>query len=576
MLVTDMADYYEMIEALRAWDGVLAVDTETTGLRPYVRDRIRGISVATDSEAWYLSLSHPGSAHYSPAPLIRQLLTHDLVMHHAKFDWAFLAQLTDDPGIRYRTIWDTQVFQWLDDENMKSGLKPVCERIFGTDSSAEQRHLRSLKGKTWSTYTAEDIAEYAAQDARLTYDLWVWQRAHLGQTDPPVYALTMDREMMVQRALYSMTSLGVRVDQHRLRNAAERTVSDLEASGNIFSEAGVNPDSPKQVGSWLYQTLGYPCTSFTPGGAPSTSRSALEGLLPAPEAAALLDRRLLTKALSGYLLPLQDEVGGDGRVHATFSSTGTVTGRLSCSAPNLQTIPRGDTLPEVRKCFIPRDGWHLYEYDLRGAELRVMAGYSDEGAMSEALVAGRDLHSETAESVFGAGYTPLQRRLAKGLNFGFAYGIGPKKFAESMTAGTPGPETVREAARILAGYREAYPALTRTMRALERVAERDGWIGLGWPGRHRHFWSPGQTVPYYTALNAVVQGGIGEHMKDVMIGWHRAPLDGALLLLQVHDSLVFEVRDAERSVEVHRWLNETSEWLNPFPLPMEWEMKRWE
>jgi len=239
-------------------------------------------------------------------------------------------------------------------------------------------------------------------------------------------------------------------------------------------------------------------------------------------------------------------------------------------------------MADVRRCFVARPGYRLVEFDLKQAELRVIAGYARETVMSDALEEGRDLHSETAEAVFGPDFTPLQRRLAKNLNFGFPYGIGPEKFATYL-APVPTPEEVDQAREILAGYRKAYPNLVKTMNGLGRIAERDGILPLEPPGRYRHFRGAGYMVPGYTALNAIVQGGIGEFMKDVMIAWGEerpftiGPAPSPRLVLQIHDALVFEVPDGWTAgiAVVGEWLQHTADRVNPFAMRMEWDMKEW-
>lgn len=251
----------------------------------------------------------------------------------------------------------------------------------------------------------------------------------------------------------------------------------------------------------------------------------------------------------------------------------------NCSGPNLMTIPRGDTLVGVRDCFIAAPGYTLWEYDLKSAELYVQAALSGDALLTAVLLEGRDRHSETAAAVFGPDFTGLQRRLAKNLNYGWSYGIGAKKFARYMVAGTDQPvnnEVVAQARAILNDYARAYGGLAQLMRGLERYADKHGFVPLHKDGRYRRFRSPGKTVPSYNALNAVVQGGIAELMKDVMLKLD-APLTnmGARLCLQVHDSLVIEVPDPLNGQVVGDLLQTITDDINPFSLRMEWDAQPW-
>lgn len=586
MLVRDDAEYAFLLKAIRLADGPLAVDCETTGLRPYDEDYLTGVSVAGITNGmrwdWYLPTAHPDSHNFPVGDLCVVLRVHPdgLVFHHAPFDWAFIYQCCA-VDLRANTVWDTKVVAWLLDENLPTGLKMLADRILGADSSAEQKALKALMagGKTWATLTAEDIGPYASKDAALTRDLYEWQSEHL---DRQVAMGGLDhwpairREMDTQRALWLMMRAGIRVDPTAISKAKDAMQGEIEA---LRDKIPCNPGSPQQVADWLYAD-GIECHVYTKKGARSTNKAALEALVERGDhrAALLLEYRHLAKATQAYLKPLETFVGADGRVHPWFSSTRTVTGRFSCRAPNLQTIPRGDTMPEVRACFVPSKGMELWEYDLAQAELRVMAGYAGEEAMMDALNQGRDLHSETAAAIFGTNFTPLHRRLAKNLNFGFAYGIGPAKFATYMTPGVPTKAHVQHAREILNGYQRTYPKLVRLMTSLEVYARKHGTLPLHVPGRYRHFRSPGLVVPYYTALNVIVQGGIGEFMKDVMIEWHM-PFGGlitamATLCLQIHDSFVFEIVPG-MGPEVGERLQAIADEINPFKMHMVFEAKEW-
>lgn len=578
----------------------VAIDTETTGLYPYQDDELRGISVTYAGRSHYFSVSHADER--VSRPLLRDFFAavapFPQVYHHAVFDWAFLAKL----GLGFqvpKVCWDTQVAAWLEDENVRHGLKEQAAMWFGEDSKDEQTALKKLfKGKTitecltelkaeypdakvkdlreesrrrsaeskrtWADLEAHQIAPYAAKDTELTMRLFERQQTIVG-------AHAWKREMDVQRVLYRMMQTGIKVDPGAATvqlEAAQKRLAEVEANFEI------NLASPKQLGELIFDDWGLPDLHDR-----STARHVLEELEGAHDGLDLiLEHRRLAKAVGGYYEPLLGRIADDGRVHAVFSSTSTVTGRLSCSAPNLQTIPRGDTLVGVRDLFVPEPGLELWEYDLSSAELRVMAGWAGEDAILSALDEGRDLHSETAASVFGPNFTPLQRRLAKNLNYGYAYGIGPRKFASYIVAGTGVPVGlvhVDQARRILDGYADTYPDLSRLMKGLERVAARDGEIPLHVEGRRRRFRSPGIQVPYYTALNAIVQGGIAEHLKSIMVQLEGSVRDYAWLCLQVHDSLVFEVLPGY-GPKVQQVLQEMSDDLDDFDARMIWDAQRWE
>lgn len=602
-LVRSEAEYRALLADLKGLGTApLAIDTETTGLRLYRDDVIRGVSFAyrKDDElmSWYLPISHGGGRNFKPSRLITAFNRHRglQVFHNGPFDWTALTQADKRYKLPEGRYYDTQVMSWLMDENADHRLKQLGMVYFGGDAGAEQRHLKELRRgrkkslfytelraegmsvadakvesarlheeskRDWATFTGADIAEYAAKDTEITLRLMEEAFDHRGRR--PEYAPTpeaFDRELRLQFVLWRMMRTGIRIDQDVAARQSQEAQARHDELAALFD--GVNLNSTPQLRTLLFETWGLRAHRTTPTGMPSTDRAALEELEGDPRVRDLMEYRRLGKALSSYYRPFVETVGPDGRIHPSFSSCRTVTGRFSCSDPNLQTIPRGDTLVGVRDVFVPDEGFELWEYDLEAAELRVQASLSRDVSLMEALEARVDLHARTATMVWGPDFTGLQRRLAKNLNYGFSYGIGPRKFSVYMVAGTgqavtnceywdwkygvPGrPRRCRQchvcqSADILDGYRHASPELVRLMKGLEHIARADGYLELAHAGRYRHFRSPGMQVPYFTALNAMVQGGVAETMKDVMLEaepeFERL---GARLCLQVHDSLVVEV-----------------------------------
>lgn len=637
-LVRTEADYKSLLADLKlkaSEGGAIALDTETTGLRLYRDDVIRGISVAyrlhTELRSWYLPISHAGK-NFKPSRLITAFNRHKglCVFHNGPFDWTALTQADKRYKLPEGRYYDTQVMSWLVDENADHRLKQLGMYNFGTDAADEQKHLAALRRgrpakdfytelradgmavadakaeakrlheesrRDWATFTGEDIADYACKDTELTlrlkeevYDQSFGLREEFVPT-PEAF----DRELRLQFVLWRMMRTGIAINEEVAARQAQEAQARHDELAALFE--GVNLNSTPQLRKLLFDEWGLSIRHRTPTGAPSTNRAALEEMEGDARVRDLMEYRRLQKALVAYYRPFVETVSDDGRIRPSFSSTRTVTGRFSCSDPNLQTIPRGDTLVGVRDVFVPGPGYELWEYDLDAAELRVQASLSGDLGLMGALNGGVDLHSRTAEMVWGADFTPLQRRLAKNLNYGFSYGIGPRKFATYMVSGTdqsatecahwpwpygmPGRPrrcrncTVCQAAAILDGYRQVQPDLVRLMKGLEHIAKNDGFLELAHAGRYRHFRSPGQQVPYFTALNAMVQGGVAETMKDVMLE-AEPELDrmGARLCLQVHDSLVVEVRPGDGE-QVHKMLQVVLDDMNVFAMRMLFTASPW-
>ncbi len=617
-------------------EDLIAVDTETTGLAIYQDDVQRGMSLTYPAgslpalQDWYVNVSHADLRAVDITPIVQALALTPatLVFHHAEFDWAVLAKTT---GIHLHPheFWDTQTVDWMMDENWSHRLKDAAERAFGVEAKDKQKELKAaMRGTpkaefykalregdderyigrgtataareeaarlheasvyTWATVTANLTAPYAEMDTNLTYRLAEWQRDLL-----PTLALDvrpdLDREFDFQRVLYQMISTGIRVNPLAAENLRRSALAKLEELGGYFE--GVNLASTPQLQRMIYDEWGVTPTQWTKKGQPSTNRDALEEMLgDHPMIELLLEYRALAKQVGTYYDGLLEHRDARDRIHSSFAMNRTVTGRLSSSAPNLQNIPRADTSPEVRSVFVPEPGLELWEFDLSQAEMRVMAGWANEVPMIEAIETGRNLHAETALALWGQDWGDIsldevkkqhgrEYTLAKNVGYGYPYGIQGKKIAWYLVKGTGraiGREEIAEGHRIHAGYKATYPDLARLMGGLQRQADRLGYIPLHVPGRFRRYRGPGyRNTKTYTALNSVVQGAIGEFMKDVMLDvWpHQGVHSYFRICLQVHDSLVCEVLPGMNG-RLLELLQSTADKINPFPMRMLWDAKQW-
>ncbi len=560
------------------------------------------------------------------------------VYAHATYDWSVLTMASEGRFNIPERHWDVQIIDWLLNENARSHtLKDIGARLFGIDAKAEQKAIKALKDgrkasdiyrelrngddpqwtergtakaaraeakrlaeaskKTWETFTAADLAAYGMQDARLTFDIREWQLAELGDPwDAEVDVRpAIRREFRFQRALWRMIRTGIKVDPDiaaRHMETAEQIILDIEARWPDleFSKTA-------KLGEYLYRDLGMRVPKRSPKtGVPSTDKESLEELEGEhPVIEDILQWRKMSKALGTYFGPLVNKTGVDGRVHSAFNQARTVTGRLSSSDPNLQNIPTSfSAIASVREVFVAAEGYELWEYDLSQAELRVAASYAKEQWLIDAIERGDDLHSIVAHSIFqpditleqfmekleaGDKETKRQRGIGKNANYSFQYGVGPKKFAMYLVSGTGNPitaETIQQAREILDGYRAQSPALTRLMNNLGNVAGQKGWIPLHVPGRYRRYKGPGyHDRKTYTALNAIVQGGVAEFLKDIMLAVEPFVFNlGGRICLQIHDSLVMELAPGTGDLIASR-LQSITDQINPFSMPMVWDTKLW-
>jgi DNA polymerase-1 len=623
MLITTNEDYWRLCDRIAGLsaDETIAIDTETTGVALWTKDVLRGICIGFRGESFYVPITHPDSWNAPGKAPMRAALEACAALplfHNAPFDFRSLeAGIGWAPPLqRYR---DTMVLSWLEDENRRRGLKYLGERFFGEDAAAEQRHLKELMkaetkaeaykrfraegnsaadarlhsetgripGKTWATFTAEDIADYAAKDAHLTSRVYEFLLAH------PEYAAiepAVQRQHDVQAAAYRMTRRGIGIDKFRAvslnlaaLNQSAAIAAEFEREygrdpGSDSEEGGSILRSPKQLGHVIYNVWGLPVSERTDSGKPSTAAAVLESMAGEhPGLDRILEYRRLVKAAQFYD-GLLEHVDQDGRVHPGFNVVGTVTGRWTCSDPNLQQIPKASTNKDAKGLFVARPGYELVSFDLKSAELFVAASLAGDDEMMAALTEeGRSFHKETASGVFGSSDEPFYT-LAKNLNYGIPYGIGPKRFASYIAKGRKEKQTpahYRQAKQAIDGHRLAWPALHQAIRNCTEYADLTGRLPLGWPGRFRHFTSDvmNYPVPGYQAFNAAVQGGVAMLVNDVLVAVEAPAAElGAEPLLAVHDSLVFECPNGTAdSLELA--VQSVSDDVNPFKMRLLWDRK---
>lgn len=388
-------------------------------------------------------------------------------------------------------------------------------------------------------------------------------------------------ELPLCAVLARMETRGVLVDQMALvafGNMLELGIEKDQA--DIFRYAGqeFNINSPKQLGEVLFERLGLPPVKKTKSGY-STNAEVLEKLKSRhPIIEAILDYRTLTKLKSTYADGLVKEIADDGRIHTTFQNMVTATGRLSSTEPNLQNIPvRTELGSEIRKMFVPKDGWVFVDADYSQIELRVLAHIAEDAHMQAAFTSGMDIHTATAAQVFHVApedVTPLMRRHAKAVNFGIVYGISEFSLAEDIGV------TRKEAKAYIENYLQNYAGVREYMKNIVAQAKQDGFVTTMF-GRRRNLpelkssnfniRSFGERV----ALNTPIQGTAADIIKLAMIHVDKALREQKLqarLVLQVHDELIVECPIEERE-QVTALLTEQMEHVAKLSVPLLAEAK---
>ena len=546
----------KLVERLKA-NGAFCFDTETTGFDIF-NDRIVGMSFCIRAhEAYYLPCDKNNIEAY--AALLKPLFEDESVAkigQNIKFDLMVLANL----GIEVRGFkYDTMILHYLLDPESRHGMNYLARTYLNYDPIEIETLIgRGTKQLTMDMVAVDRVAEYAAEDADITFQLKevLWPRVEAeGLAD--LYR-RIEEPMIDVLAEIEMT--GVRIDTENLaRYGAElsRQLETLEEKIRIAAdEPSLNVNSSRQLGEVLFAKLRIdPKPRMTKTKQFRTDEEYLQSLAGRnPIVGLILEYRGIKKLLSTYIEALPQLVNRKtGRVHTSFNQAVTATGRLSSSNPNLQNIPvREEQGREIRKAFIPSDDQHLLlSADYSQVELRLMAHLSGDPALIEAFRHGEDIHAATAAHIFGvplSEVTPEQRRKAKTANFGIIYGISA--FGLSQRLGIPRTESKE----IIDGYFASYKGVKAYMDRVVEQAREKGYVSTIF-GRKRFLNdirsgnAVARGLAERNAINAPIQGSAADIMKLAMIEVHRQLKSRGLrskVILQVHDELVIDLYKPEQ------------------------------
>ncbi len=562
------AGQYETVltgQQLDAWIATLkgagrfAFDTETDSLDP-MRANLIGLSLAAEiGKAAYVPFGHD----YPGAPVqleraavldaLRPLLTDpaiEKIGQHGKYDLHVLRRHgVEVAGYAQDTLLESFV---LNSGSARHDLDSLARRYLGYDTvKYEDLCGKGAKQIAFAHVALDDATGYAAEDADITLRLHRVLAPKLA-AEPGLESVYRDIEMPLVPVLARIEANGVRVDADELRRqsadlsrrmlAAQRKATEL--AGRSF-----NLDSPKQLQALLFDELGLPAVVKTPTGQPSTNEEALEAIAEQHELPrVILEYRGLAKLRSTYTDKLPDMIHPDtGRVHTSYHQAGAATGRLSSSDPNLQNIPiRTEDGRRIRRAFVAPPGRKLVACDYSQIELRIMAHLSGDPGLVGAFESGVDVHRATAAEVFGRKLeevTGNERRAAKAINFGLMYGMSAFGLARQLSIGRG------EAQDYIALYFSRYPGVRDYMEATRRQARDKGYVETVFGRRlyldYINAGSQGQRAgAERAAINAPMQGTAADIIKRAMVSvdrWLSSHAERALMILQVHDELVFEV-----------------------------------
>ena len=535
-------------------------DLETTSLN-YMEADIVGIGIGlAPGEAVYIPVAHDYIG--APDQLDRRQVLARLkplfenasiakLGHNLKYDMEVLARY--DIRVEGRLL-DTMLMSYvLNSTSNRHDMDSLALAHLGhTTTSFEDVAGKGVKQLTFNQVALEEAVPYACEDVDVTlrlYEVLAPRVAHEGRLKEVLDTL----ETPLIPVLAQMERRGVRINAVALDAQSAAMATEIEqCEQEAYELAGrtFNLGSPKQLGEILFEEQKIPVLKKTPKGAPSTAEGVLEELaLDYPLPKVIMKHRGLAKLKSTYTDKLPLLVDHQQRVHTSYHQAITATGRLSSSDPNLQNIPvRTEQGRQIRKAFVARDGYRIVAADYSQIELRIMAHLSGDKGLLDAFAHDQDIHAATAAEVFGVPLeevTGEQRRSAKAINFGLIYGMSAWGLARQL-------HIERSQAQVyIERYFDRYPGVARFMDNIRRQAAEQGYVETVFG---RRLYVPDINARQHnrrqaaerTAINAPMQGTAADIIKRAMIDvnhWLQASGLDVWMVMQVHDELVFEVKE---------------------------------
>lgn len=525
---------------------IIGFDTENQGLKVYSgEDKNLGFSIAFRTEfgmvSGYFPCNHVRGENLEEADwktILDLVVTKPLVLYNAVYDLSVLWQLGHDIE---RFFCAQRIDHLINENHPVYSLDATSTRWLGYAVKEKSPEFElGMLAWGWAGMSSDLMHEYAKVDASGTLEVFEKEIAHK-EFRPEVLKYWKEIEAPAIKLLGKMRRRGVKIDIPKCRFEQLRGEQIMVELEDVL---GGKPSSPLWLKKTLLDELGLePFMKINKNGEPRVTfdkdsmRDHYSPQLERVSAESDLAKKILTyrgwqKAVSGYYIPYQRFVERDGRLRAEYKPHGTVTGRFSCADPNLQQIPKETNKAwngSVKSCLIAEDGFSLWELDYSQLEFRLAASAAKEEGLLEIFNDDkRDVFNEMAAQL------GMERNPTKTLNYTIQYGGGVKRIKTVFGVSTD------KAKDIINNYYDTYPNLKAAGAQFGLMAKRQGYIDI-WSGRRRHFRKPKEE--YYKAFNSYIQGGASDIVKKVMVLIDQAGLnnDECRMLLQVHDSLVFEI-----------------------------------
>jgi len=543
-----------------------AFDTETTSLNP-IEAKLVGISISLDNEkniSYYIPVGH----NYENTPnqlKLREVLIKlskifsnnniSKIAHNFKYDFAVLKKYFEKYNIELNNFNDTMLESYvIDSTSGKHNLDALAKRLFNLDLiSYEDVAGKGKKQINFSQVEIDKALDYAAEDALICKKLHEKFYNEL-KSNEKLYKVYTDIELPLVKVLQEIEEYGVLIDIEKLKQQSEYLqikIDDLKKEAFEIVGEEFNLDSPKQLQEILFNKLELPVVQKTPKGQPSTAENVLSELaLDYRLPKIILEYRSFNKLKNTYTDKLPEVVNPEtNRVHTSYHQAGTSTGRLSSSDPNLQNIPvKTGEGRKIRNAFIAPKGYKIMACDYSQVELRIMAHLSNDPGLLKAFKNNEDVHKSTASEIFGVALeavTKEQRRYAKAINFGLIYGMSAFGLAKQLGIGR------NDAQVYIDRYFEKYPNVLTYMEDTRRLAAKLGYVETVY-GRRLYLKDINsknimvKKAQERIAINAPMQGTAADIIKLAMIEVNKTLKEqnlDARIIMQVHDELVFEVKE---------------------------------
>lgn len=530
---------------------LLACDIEATDL-DYKKAKIQGVGIGDKDEQFYFSFD------ILPLDELKNLFNSlftetEIIFHNAKYDMQILHKY----GIEYpKNVHDTMLMSWLVNENSRHGLKFLAKEILDRKATNFSEVNQTIDLFTTEEDILRDLGNYCMDDVKNTFDLYEYFEPILKEQGLiKDYSIV---ETKFVKVLSDMEIRGIQLDIENLRekkNKLGTLLGKLELELNKLAPR-INVRSPKQLEEYIYDELGFIPDKVTKSGKRSTDSEAFEGLIKKHSLgedhfiSKLLFFRDLDKVYNTYFVGLDERCDNEGVVRPSFLQHGTRTGRLSSRDPNAQNISTRHDEWDVRKLFIPREGYTFIVSDYSQIELRMLAHFSKDEHMVNTFLEDGDIHAKTMQ------LTGTERRAAKAINFGLVYGMGSMSLAKTLDI------SEAEAAEYIERFFAGYPKVRSFIKATQNQALRFGYVTMI-TGRRRRFNEMIEQKFFSSvkrqAVNTKIQGSAADLIKIAMIKLNKnLKTFNAHQILQVHDEIVVEC-PTEHLDEVKDVVKETME-----------------